>query len=61
MKIDTEKWVPPIILAEKLNVSLQVVNNWITRGKVKVLHVPEWRIIRLVDATFTPKQKQPYR
>jgi ribosomal protein S25 len=58
MKIDTEKWVPPYVLAARLKVKLQVINNWIARGKLKVLKVEDWGV-RLVDATFTPKPKQP--
>ena len=58
MKIDTTKWVPPYVLAARLKVKLQVINNWVTRGKLKVLEVEDWGV-RLVDADFTPKQKQP--
>lgn len=60
MIIDTKKWIPPTMLADRLKVSKQVVNNWIARGKLKVLEVPEWGM-RFVDAAFTPKQKQPDR
>lgn len=56
MKIDTEKWIPPTMLADRLKVGKQVVNNWIARGKLKVLNVPDWDM-RMVDANFRPVNK----
>ncbi len=57
MRIDTKKWIPPSALAKKLKVGKQVVNNWIIRGKIKVLDVPEWDI-RLVDAAHLVAERE---
>jgi hypothetical protein len=60
MKLDTTKWIPAHVLAAKLNVTRQVVHNWIKRKKLITIYVDDWEM-ELVDATFTPKPKQPDR
>ena len=41
VKIDTAKWTTPSKYAELKNVSIQVVFNWMKRGKVEVWEIKE--------------------
>lgn len=44
IKIDTSKWVTPTQYAKLKDVSIQVVQNWMTRNKVDVWVIPELNI-----------------
>lgn len=46
--IDTNQWVTPRIVRRRLKISSQTLENWILRGKIASLYIPELEI-RLVD------------
>ncbi len=46
--IDTEVWITQLALANELRVSIQVVHNWVRRGKLETVKLPGSRI-RLVN------------
>lgn len=55
VSIDTEIWVTSWVLAKELNVTRQVVNNWMRRGKVEVWYIEELDI-KLIKRNGVQKQ-----
>lgn len=61
--IDTNEWCTPTQLARNFGVTKQVINNWVKRGKVIRMRVPELEIslVRIDHDAFNKKKKRPQK
>lgn len=54
--LDPNIWITQAALAKELKVTVQCVNNWIARDRIKYLKIPGSRLV-LVDKTTAPDPK----
>jgi hypothetical protein len=47
--LETKDWLTPLQYAKKNKVSKQVVNSWISRGRLETKYIKDWglRLIRV--------------
>ncbi len=52
-----ENWVTQQALANELNVSVQVVHNWVQRGKITAKKIEGSRLVLVDKTSVTVKQR----